>query len=275
MESQTSDWEEILAHYSEIAEDQRLFNGYGVLELARSQVLLERHLPRPPGTLLDVGGGPGIYSCWLALKGYEVRLIDPVEKHLDQAKKASNSQPSHPIESIRKGEARSLSQAGLSCDGILLFGPLYHLTRLDHRMAALREAHRVLRQGGLAFVAGINRFASLIDGLGRGLIDDPYFVEILERDLREGQHLNPKNVPDYFTTAHLHRPKELESEVSEAGFKVIEVVAIEGPGWLAEDFFERWRDTVRREQLLKLIQAVEKEPSLIGMSQHFMIIARK
>ena len=81
-------------------------------------------------------------------------------------------------------------------------------------------------------MAGINSFASLIDGLGRGLIDDPYFVEILERDLREGQHLNPKNVSDYFTTAHFHRPEELESEVSEAGFKVIEVAAIEGPGWL-------------------------------------------
>jgi SAM-dependent methyltransferase len=48
------------------------------------QQLLE-HLPEPPGTVLDVGGGAGHQSFPLAQAGYEVTLLDPSAAMLDKA----------------------------------------------------------------------------------------------------------------------------------------------------------------------------------------------
>src|SRR5204862_445674 len=102
----------------------------------------------------------------------------------------------------------------------LLLGPLYHLTEPSDRLAALREAHRVLRGGGIIFAAAISRFASALDGLVRGFLHDEQFVRIVERDLKDGQHRNPTEHPAYFTTAFFHHPDELRAEVEEAGFRL-------------------------------------------------------
>ena len=57
---------DINSHYEQWDEKSRLFNGTGVLEYVRSQELIERYLPPSPATILDVGGGPGVYAYWLA-----------------------------------------------------------------------------------------------------------------------------------------------------------------------------------------------------------------
>ncbi len=49
------------------------------------QQLLE-HLPEPPATVLDVGGGAGHQSFPLAQAGYEVTLLDPSPAMLDKAR---------------------------------------------------------------------------------------------------------------------------------------------------------------------------------------------
>ena len=267
--------EEIISYYQGFDEDSRLTRGSGLIEFARMQEILHRFLPAPPSVVIDVGGGSGRYSCWLARKGYEVHLVDPVPKHLDQARKASASQPDHLVASIREGDARSLDRDDESVDAVLLMGPLYHLTSRTDRIAVLRESYRILKVGGLVFAKAINRFASLLDGLRRGLIDDPSFVQILERDLKEGQHRSGEGFEHYFTTAFFHRPEELETEVRDARFAVKELVAVQGPGWLAKDLDERWSDRSKRAELLRLIRAVEGESTLLGVSQHFVILGQR
>jgi ubiquinone/menaquinone biosynthesis C-methylase UbiE len=260
---------DIIAHYDEVPEDDRLQADWGRLELARTQELILRHLPAPPRKILDVGGGSGVYSSWLGGLGYKTHLLDPVPRHVAQARQRSE------ITSCEVGDARSLSQASASFDAVLLLGPLYHLTEADDRLKALAEAHRVLRPGGVLFAAGISRFGSLLDGLVRGFVDDPRFIPILEQDLNSGQHRNATGDPNFFTTAFFHLPKELESEVAKAGFSVAELAAIEGPGWIAANFEERWSDPVRRQQLLRLIRMVEQEPSLLGLSPHLLVVAKR
>ena len=60
--------------------------------------------------------------------------------------------------------------------------------------------------GGVVLAAAISRFASTLDGLRLGLLDDPVFARLAEQDLRDGQHRNPTEEPRYFTTAYFHRP---------------------------------------------------------------------
>ena len=266
---------EIQAYYECGEETQRLLTGFNQLELVRTQELLARFLPPPPAVVLDVGGGSGHYACWLAKKGYEVHLIDPVPLHVEQARQASKQQPDHPLASAMTGDASYLEHPDNSADVVLLFGPLYHLTESEDRQQALREAQRVLRRDGVIMVVGISRFASALDGLDSGFIDDPQFVQIIGRDLSDGQHRNPTKNPSYFTTAYFHHPFELQTEVEAVGFQHGKTLAVEGPGWAAKDFEQRWQDDERRALLLDLIRKIEEEPSLLGMSGHIMVIAKK
>ena len=154
-------------------------------------------------------------------------------------------------------------------------GPLYHLTQRDDRLRAIREARRVLRSGGVLFAAAIVRFASLLDALARGFIDDPRFAAILEEDLRSGQHRNPTDDPAYFTSGFFHLPEELRTELLENGLSVVELVGVEGPGWLAANFEKRWADPARRQHLLDLVRRVEREPALLGFSPHLLAVATR
>ncbi len=265
---------EILAYYGQGREEQRLSLGHGPLEAERTRELLLRHLPALPQDILDVGGGPGAYACWLAARGHAVHLIDASPLHVEQARGASANQPDHPLASVRLGDARHLDVPDTSADTVLLMGPLYHLTERTDRIRALREAWRVLRPGGLLFAVGVSRFASLLDGLFEGLLEDPAAARIVEEDLRSGQHRNP-TPRDYFTTSFFHRPEELEREVAEGGFEIVETVGIEGPGWVLADVAQRWADPGWRQHLLMAARAVEREPSMLGVGAHIMTVGRR
>lgn len=273
--SETDSTGQVIRYYSEADEASRLSSGWFQLEQARTRELILRHLPPAPATIIDSGGGAGVYACWLAACGYQVHLIDPVPKHVEQARAASARQTGHSLASAEVGDARHLAHADGSADAVLLLGPLYHLVEKEDRLACLREAHRVLRPGGLLWGAGISHFASLLDSLAHGFFDDPPFAPILDRDLENGQHRNPTGNPLYFTDAYFHRPGELSREFLAARFRVLEVLAIEGPCWLARDFDRLWNDPQQRERLLAAVRKVEREPSVLGATAHVMAIGRK
>ena len=156
---------EIAAHYAGVSEQRRL-EGWS-LERVRTWELLSRHLPAPPAVVLDVGGAAGVYALPLAGRGYQVHLVDPMARHVEQALRAAGEQPAAPLASATVGDARQLDRPDASVDAVLLLGPLYHLTDRADRIRALTEARRVLRPGGVLAAAAISRFASTLDGLPR------------------------------------------------------------------------------------------------------------
>jgi ubiquinone/menaquinone biosynthesis C-methylase UbiE len=266
---------EIADHYGAGVEEPRLTQGSGQLEFARTCELISRYFPASPATILDVGGGPGAYACWLARRGYAVHLVDAMPLHVEQALAASRRQPKFPLAGATVGDARRLDRDDESVDALLLMGPLYHLTERSDRVAAWREARRVLKPGGVVLAAAISRFASTLDGMRVGAFDDPAFAAIAEQDLRDGQHRNTTENPFYFTTAYFHRPAELQDEAREAGLRHEATLGVEGPGWLLQDFDARWMNTGRREQLLKIARALEAESTLSGVSAHLIVVAYK
>lgn len=261
---------EILGHYEQGVELDRLTGGSSRIEFARTKELLERHLPRAPARVLDVGGGPGAYAAWLAGRGYKVTLVDPVPMHVSEAA-AVSARSARPF-SASLGDARDLEQTDGSFDVTLLLGPLYHLPERAERLRALSEATRVVRSGGIVAVAAISRFASILDGMVTGYLSDPRFSAIVEEDLREGTHRNPTGNVEYFTTAYFHRPDELPAELSEVGLVVDALYGVEGPGWLRS---EQWDEAAGRESILRVARAVEREPSMIGVSAHLLAVGHR
>jgi SAM-dependent methyltransferase len=264
----------IRAYYDLAPEEGRLEVGPFQLEALRTRELIERHAPRPPAVVLDVGGAAGAYAAWLAGLGYTVHLVDAVPRLVAEARKRSAALP-RPIASCDVGDARALSFPTASTDVVLLLGPLYHLTAATDRAGALAEAARVLKAGGLLFAAAISRWASALDGLARDLFEDARFTAIVEQDLRDGQHRNPTARVDYFTTAYFHRPDELRAEVVQAGLIVEGVYGLEGPAWMLPDFDDRWADARRRSDIVRVARALESEASMIGVSAHLLAVARK
>ena len=127
----------------------------------------------------------------------------------------------------------------------------------------------------MLFAVGISRFASAIDALGREFIKDPEFLKIVDQDLKSGHHRNPTHNLSYFTDAYFHYPEELQCEIEESGFQNIEMVAIDGLGYVLRNFEKNWSDNTLRESFLALLRRLQGEPSLLGASPHIMSIARK
>ena len=266
---------EMLDYYATGRELDRLTRGIGPLELVRTKELAGRYLPPPPAVVFDVGGGPGVYSCWLAREGYEVHLVDAMPLHIEQARQASAAQPDAPVATLEVGDARQLDWPDACADGVLLHGPLYHLTDRAERLAAIRESVRVLRPGGVLLAFAITSHASTLVGLVNWWVHDAGYFEMCRRELTEGLHLQPPNWPSLFTTAYFHRPGELEAELADAGLVHEKTLAIQGPGWLVPDFEEKWQQEEHRETILRLVRLMEADPGALGISPHQMAVARK
>ena len=253
-------------HYAGGNERDRLTAGVGRLEFLRTQELLARILPPPPAVVLDVGGAAGVHAGPLTVQGYEVHLIDPVPLHVEQATAVPG------LASATLGDARALDWPDASVDAVLLLGPLYHLTERADRVRALAEGCRVLGPGGVLAAAAISRYASTLDGLFGGRLREPGFEAIIERDISDGQHRNPDDVPGWFTTAFFHLPDELLAEAADARLQDLSVVAVEGPAGLMPDL-DRWLAD-DREALLRTIRKVESAAALIGASPHLLLTGR-
>ncbi|MCC0094597.1 class I SAM-dependent methyltransferase [Streptomyces flavotricini] len=208
--------------YAEYDEAARLHStASGRLELERTQELLRQYLPPPPARVLDLGGGPGTHARWLVEDGYEVLLLDPVPKHLEQAREYV------PGCSAELGDARELTLPTHSFDAVLLLGPLYHLADRAERLRALSEARRVVVPGGLVAAAGISRYSLMQDyTVSAGLTPDLLAGEVTEV-VRTGSYDGSRG----FTVVHFHTAAELAREAAEAGMKEVRLHGIEGPGW--------------------------------------------
>jgi SAM-dependent methyltransferase len=264
----------ISAYYERAPEEARLKQGPFQLEEVRTRELIQRFALPPPGVVLDIGGAAGAYALWLAEAGYSVHLLDRVPRLVAEARRRSAA-AARPLFSCRVVDARALDVPAETADVVLLLGPLYHLTDPGDRARALQEAARVLKPGGRLFAGAISRWASAFDGLARDLMPDPRFARIVEQDLRNGQHRNPTERLDYFTTAYFHHPEELAAEVLATGLALEGVYGLEGPGWILPDVAERMAHAERRETLLRVARMLETEPLVVGSSAHFLAVAQR
>jgi SAM-dependent methyltransferase len=252
----------IEAYYSSGTEGARVFpKGKPSLEYTRIVELLDRLLPSPPGKILDVGGGPGTYAIPLLSRGYQVRLIEPVTALAVQAARDG-------VDAII-GDACDLDAPDGSCDAVLLFGPLYHLTERKDRRRALSEAGRVLKPGGTLLATMISRYGTMLCGLYERQLENPVVKAIVAQDLATGQHRNPTGDWRFFTTAYFDTPEGLSREIDRAGFNDVTVYGVEGPGWVLPD----WAD--HKEAVLAAARTAERQPSLIGFSLNFLAKAIK
>ena len=247
--------------YDEV--DRLHISAVGRLERVRTQELLLRHLPPVPARVLDVGGGPGVYAAWLASLGYEVTLVDPVARHVEQASE-------HGTFAVELGDARALLATDASVDVVLLMGPLYHLLDPADRAKALAEARRVVRPGGLIVGAFISRHAPIIDVAAKLLINDDEMFDRLRRLRHEGHN----DARHGFTAAYFHTVEEIRADFAAAGLDDPVVYGIEGPllGLISSRLVDNRADVF--EAALRAARLVEDDPAMLAANGHLLAVTR-
>ncbi|MEV8588467.1 class I SAM-dependent methyltransferase [Streptomyces sp. NPDC051180] len=251
--------------YSQVIdEDGRLTaTADGRLELIRTQEILRRHLPAPPARVLDVGGGTGVHARWLVEDGFEVELVDPIARHVEQASKVCPS---------TVGDARDLAARDGSFDVVQLLGPLYHLPDPKDRQTALAEARRVAKCGGVVAVAAINRYASLFEHVTYAHLHTERLQSAVSKILETAVH-DGKG----FTLSYFHRPAELADEMRQAGLVDVEVLGVEGPAWSLLKAVEQSGGTPSDDLVASAMAAArmaEPYPDLLAASSHLLAVGR-
>lgn len=237
----------------------------GRLELLRTQELLRRFLPEAPARVLDVGGGTGAHARWLVADGYEVRLVDPVARHVEQAREICPAE---------LGDARGLDAQDSSYDVVALLGPLYHLPEREDRLRALREAARVARPGGLVAAAAINRYSSVFEHTALAHLHHERLRDSITDILATATYDGRRG----FTVSYFHRAEELAAEVRAAGLREVEVFGIEGPTWSLLKAVEQSTGAPPSEALfrsaLTAARLAEPYPELLAASSHLLAVGR-
>ena len=72
-----------------------------------------------------------------------------------------------------------------------------------------------------------------------------------------------------------HHPDEIEREAEEAHLQIVDHVAIEGVGWLWQNFDQIWSDPRQRTIMLEMIDRTDRDRSLLGASGHNLLVVKR
>ena len=145
--------EALTNYYTTHNEDARLTSKHGMIEFLTTIYYIEKYL-KPGMRILEIGAGTGRYSHYFAQNGYEVDAVELMECNIEVFK--ANTKDREKV-TVQQGDAINLQTIpSEQYDITLLLGPMYHLYTDDERLAAIREAIRVTKKGGIVFSAYCN-----------------------------------------------------------------------------------------------------------------------
>lgn len=271
----------VLAYYEAGREFHRLRKDIGLIEFERTKELLLESLPKPPAVIYDIGGAYGEYAWWLASQGYEVHLFDLSATNIKLSETLAEEYPACSLASSAVADARRIPRADSSADAVLLMGPLYHMTDYPERIKALKESFRLLKKGGKLFAAALTPYSVLLDKLavyasgdGGSYLENPDFLAMVERELKDGCHINPnKTVYGGLASAHLHTAKALKAELMAGGFPETVVHGVMGGTWLARDIDTLWQNETAREALMNTVRLLDTHEEIMGLSGHLLAVS--
>ena len=271
---------DIRAYYAAFGQREwtRLERAEGFVEFTVTTATLEAHLP-DRGCVLDIGGGPGRYTEWLADRGFRVTLADLSPELLDIARSRLSARHASggTIAQIIEADARDLSRwPDASFDAVLSLGPMYHMPNADDRARAAAELARVVRPGGVVFVAlmpwlaYVRRTIFLADER-RHLADAEFLTALRDR----GEFFN--DVPERFTGGYGVRPDEVAPYFERYGFAARTLLSTHGLANGIEDELIAMRDADpgAYDAAMRLLIDTAADPSLLGLAGHLLYVGER
>jgi SAM-dependent methyltransferase len=249
----------------------------GQIEFAITQHALDRHLPRQ-ARVLDIGGGAGRWTIWLATHDHRPTLADISPDLLEIARqKITAFGVDNRVDEVITADATDLSHwPDEAFDAVLCLGPFYHLTEPQGRAKAAREINRVLKTYGIAFVAFMPLYGFLRRTLA--LKDEQIHLndeQFMSRLMAEGVFLN--DVAGRFNSGYGIRPSEVAPFMANYGFEQLELLSDTGfVGAQAVELAELAKANPQaHERVMKVVLETADDPSNLGASIHMLYIGKK
>lgn len=249
----------------------------GAIEFAVNCRLLTAHLP-PTGRVLDLGGGPGRYTIWLARRGYTVTLADLAPNLLAIAReKIMQAGLTGQVEAVVEADACDLSRwADGSFAAVVCLGPFYHVPESTDRVRAASELARVLQPAGVAAVALMPRLALLrrtlaIAGERPHLLDQEFITRLLD----QGIFVN--DIPGRLTVGYGVDPQTVKPFFEQFGLESVVLAASEGISVGMAEALADMQSTAPDlyERAFQLIVQTACDTSILGLANHLLYIGRK
>ena len=251
--------------YESIDEDSRLDSRYGHVEFVTTIKYIEKYLKKGD-KIIEIGAATGRYSHTLAKIGYKVDAVELLERNIEIFKR--HTEKGEPV-TITQGNAIDLSSfEDETYDITLLLGPMYHLFTEEEKIAALSEAIRVTKKGGIIFAAYcMGDAAVLIYGFGRGKIYD-----IIEKCGIDAEKFDSFSAPwDVF---ELYRKEDIDALRRNFNAEELHFIAADGYANHIRSELEDM-DEETYELFIRYHLATCERQDMIGYSNHTLDIFRK
>lgn len=220
--------------------------------------------------ILDCAAGTGIYAFWLADKGHDVTATDITPRHIEMINRTLTTKEYSMHTAV-------LDAADMSCfadaafDAVLNMGPFYHLVTEEQREKCFKECFRVLKKGGLLITAYIPRYYVFPYVAAS---DVKYLDGHLAKQLIETGVLLHDDEKCFWTDTYYSSKEEMESLYGNHGLEIIDHFAQDGLAPLLSHKVDQW-DESQFKTWCDYHYSICREPSILGLSNHVVIIGRK
>ena len=262
-----------------ISEVRQFYNQDPMLEWGRldrhpfEEIITRHYLERyikPGDRVLDLGGGPGRYSLWLAARGVETVLVDLSDANVAMA--AERAAAEGLTLTALQGDAREIDRLVEGpFDHLLLMGPMYHLLAEEDRVRTLEASLSLLKPGGMLFCAFISNYANLIYLLSHApdLITGEAEAAWVESVKAGKSYAGPA-----FTQAYFIQPAEIPALMGRFPLKQRHLFSCEGISAAFQDQLSAMPPAQRDAWLELSIQLAERE-ELLSWAEHLMYVGEK
>lgn len=270
-------------YYNKFHEEHRLTTRHGIVEFTTTMRVIEEAVEILRGTMgttlvdngdrldsyngdtplkiADIGAGTGRYSIELCHRGYDVTAVELVKHNLEILRSK------HENIKTWQGDARNLHfLEDETFDITLLFGPLYHLHGKENKLAAISEAKRITKKGGIILIAYV--------------MDDYSVVQYCFREHHWAEADKKGGLSPLFHTVCTEddlydyvRLSDIDELNKAAGLNRIKIIAADGPA----DYIRRELNEMSEAEFEAFIQyhlANCERMELLGASSHTVDMLR-
>ncbi|MCL2221672.1 MAG: class I SAM-dependent methyltransferase [Oscillospiraceae bacterium] len=231
--------------------------------------MLDRYV-KSGDKVLDIGGGPGRYTFYLAERGCELTLFDFSEENIKFAKNRSKDL-NLPVKAIC-GDAREVDKHVTGqFDHVLLMGPMYHLLEERDRVLSVNSALTLLKPGGILFVA----FISMSGGLVFMLREAPeQFAEPHEERFLIPLVAGENFAGSAFTEAFFINQNKVLPFMEQFNLEKLHLFGQEGVLAPNEENFMAQTPEVK-DALLSISEKLYEKPEFLSWSEHLVYVGKK